>query len=131
MFIPLFLAVTFFVFYAKSIISDVSTVKEPSEWILSVSSRIARVKRVIYGHTHIPRHEIYGDIEHLNSGCWSPAFLDVECTKPFGKKTFVWIEENLDQKTRSAQLREYVGGDSVRLKKGALNSEPKKIEISS
>jgi hypothetical protein len=130
-FIPLFILVPFFVFYAKSIASDVSSVKEPDDWILSVSSRITRVKRVIYGHTHVARHEIIGEVEHLNSGCWSPAFLDVECTKPYGKKTFVWIEPG-ENGQRKAQLREYKRGDSVRIKSGNTTSNtPPVIQVSS
>lgn len=131
MFIPLFLMMPFFIFYAKSIISDVSSVKEPSEWILSVSSQITGVKRVVYGHTHVARHEMYGNIEHLNSGCWSPAFLDVECTKPFGKKTYVWIEPLNGAETRKAELREFVRGESYKLRKGVQNTDPHKIEVSS
>jgi hypothetical protein len=133
MFIPLFILVPFFVFYAKSIHSDVQAVKEPNEWILSVSSRITRVKRVVYGHTHIARHEFIGDVEHLNSGCWTPAFLDVECTKPFGKKTYVWIEPG-PQGKRVAQLREFVRGDSYQIKSGKRPQEtdaPTVIQVSS
>jgi UDP-2,3-diacylglucosamine pyrophosphatase LpxH len=133
MFIPLFILVPFFVFYAKSIDSDITVVKEPNEWILSVSARIARVKRVIYGHTHIARHEYIGEVEHLNSGCWTPAFLDVECTKPMGKKTYIWIEPGEDGK-REAQLREFIRGDSYQIKSGKRSAEddaPTKIEVSS
>jgi UDP-2,3-diacylglucosamine pyrophosphatase LpxH len=133
MFIPLFILVPFFVFYAKSIDSDITAVKEPNEWILSVSARIARVKRVIYGHTHIARHEYIGEVEHLNSGCWTPAFLDVECTKPMGKKTYIWIEPG-ENGQREAQLREFIRGDSYQIKSGKRSAEddaPTKIEVSS
>ncbi|OQW47795.1 MAG: hypothetical protein A4S09_14660 [Proteobacteria bacterium SG_bin7] len=96
------------IFYSSFIDSDVMKFKEPQERILSLSGRIARVQRVVYGHTHIVRHEIIGGIEHLNSGCWSPAFLDVECTKPIDQKTFVWIspEEN---DSRKAMLYRFDG----------------------
>lgn len=96
------------VFYSSFIDSDVMKFKEPQERILSLSGRIARVQRVVYGHTHIVRHEIIGGVEHLNSGCWSPAFLDVECTKPIDQKTFVWIspEEN---ESRRAMLYRFDG----------------------
>lgn len=111
MFIPLALCIPFFTFYAKSINSDVHKYKEPNEMILSISSKITRVERVIYGHTHIPRHEIVGTVEHLNSGCWSPAFLDVECTKLLSQKMYVWLSEGPDGK-RVAQLREFTNGES-------------------
>ena len=91
LFIPLLLFVPFFLFYARSVSSSVSAFKEPQEKILSLAGLITKVSRVVYGHTHIVRHEIVGPIEHLNSGTWSPAFLDVECEKPVGQKTFVWI----------------------------------------
>ncbi len=96
------------VFYSSFIDSDVMKFKEPQERILSLSGRIARVQRVVYGHTHIVRHEIIGGVEHLNSGCWSPAFLDVECTKPIDQKTFVWIspEENESRKAMLYRFEE-------------------------
>lgn len=113
-FVPLFLLVPFFIFYTKSISSSVTKYKEPNESILYLSSRITGTKRVVYGHTHMYRHEMIGSVEHLNSGCWSPAFLDVECTKPFGKKTYVWIHPGARDQ-REAQLLEFSGGESVEL----------------
>lgn len=110
-FIPLFLMVPFFLFYSKSIISNVSTYKEPDERILSIASSITAVKRIVYGHTHQARHEIIGPVEHLNSGCWSPAFIDIECTKPIDQKTFVWISPSENQQRR-AELRKFVNGSS-------------------
>ncbi len=91
------------VFYSSFIDSDVMKFKEPQERILSLAGRITRVQRIVYGHTHIVRHEVIGGIEHLNSGCWSPAFLDVECQKPIDQKTFVWICPE-DSETRKAML---------------------------
>lgn len=130
MFIPLFLTMPFFIFYAKSIHSDVSSVKEPNEYILSMAARITHVRRIIYGHTHVPRHEIVGTVEHLNSGTWSPAFLDVECTKPFGKKTYVWIEPGV-QGERVAQLREFTKGDSHQMRGEKSPTKPQVISVSS
>ncbi len=130
MFIPLFLLLPFFIFYAKSIHSDVSSVKEPNEYVLSLASKITHTKRVIYGHTHVPRHEIVGIVEHLNCGTWSPAYLDVECTKPFGKKTYVWIEPGANGE-RVAQLREFSMGDSHRVRGDKTPTEPPKISVSS
>ncbi|MCB0412435.1 MAG: hypothetical protein KDD22_07910, partial [Bdellovibrionales bacterium] len=106
MFVPLFLFLPFFVFYSRSIRSEVIEYKEPSEKILALTSHITKVKRVVYGHTHIARHEIIGFVEHLNCGTWSPAFLDVECKKPIGRKTFVWISPS-QQQGRMAQLLEF------------------------
>lgn len=91
-FIPLFLFLPFFLFYSKSITSLVSSYKEPDERTLAMAAAITKVNRIVYGHTHQIRHEMIGAVEHLNSGCWSPAFLDVECTRSIDQKTFVWIE---------------------------------------
>lgn len=104
-FIPLFLLLPFFLFYSQSITSLVSSYKEPDERILYLASKITRTLRVVFGHTHIPRHEMIGAVEHLNSGTWSPAFRDVECTQAMDQKTLVWIEPSADRKDyRQASL---------------------------
>lgn len=110
-FIPLFLLLPFFLFYSQSIASHVSSFKEPDEKILTMASTITNVYRVIYGHTHQIRHEMIGAVEHLNSGCWSPAFLDVECTKSIDQKTFVWIEPT-ENNQRQAHLLIFKNGES-------------------
>lgn len=94
--LPILLFLPFLIFYSRSIRSSVSEYKEPQEKILSLSALITKVGRVVYGHTHIVRHEIIGAVEHLNSGTWSPAFLDVECKKPIGQKTFVYIRPDAE-----------------------------------
>lgn len=103
-FLPLALFLPFFLFYARSVTSLVSEYKEPSEALLSKQAEITQVKRVIYGHTHIPRHEYYGFVEHLNSGTWSPAFTNVECTESSERNVYVWISPSEDQKSRKAEL---------------------------
>jgi UDP-2,3-diacylglucosamine pyrophosphatase LpxH len=113
-FIPLFLLLPFFLFYSKSITSLVSGYKEPDDRILAMASAITRVKRIVFGHTHLVRHEMIGSVEHLNSGCWSPAFLDIECTKPLDQKTFVWITPSAEG-GRSADVFKFENGDSVPL----------------
>jgi UDP-2,3-diacylglucosamine pyrophosphatase LpxH len=110
MLIPLAFFIPFFIFYSKAFQSKVHKYKEPDERILAVSAKITRVKRVVYGHTHIYRHEHIGSVEHLNSGTWSPAFLDVECTKPFGRKTFVLIEPTEGSTERSAGVYQFESG---------------------
>lgn len=108
MFIPLCLFLPFFIFYAKSISPKTLTYKEPKEKILSIAAQVTKVSRVIYGHTHIIRHEWVGEVEHLNSGTWSPAFEDVECTRPLGKKAFIWIEPAANG-LRKARVFEFLG----------------------
>lgn len=91
MFIPILLFVPFFLFYSRSIRSNVTQYKEPQDDILAMTGAITQTRRVVYGHTHVIRHQVHGAIEHLNPGSWSPAFQDVECTRPTGQRTFVWI----------------------------------------
>ncbi|MBX2988069.1 MAG: metallophosphoesterase [Bdellovibrionaceae bacterium] len=111
MFIPLFLFLPFFLFYSRSVTSLVSGYKEPDEKILAMASAITRVSRIVFGHTHHARHEMIGAVEHLNSGCWSPAFLDIECTKPIDQKTYVWISP-AEGGPRQAELLQFSEGTS-------------------
>jgi UDP-2,3-diacylglucosamine pyrophosphatase LpxH len=82
----------FFMFYFRSHTSKVIVPVKYYERAVKLSSRITGVKRVVYGHTHEFVHTNFDGIEYLNSGTWSPAFDDVECTKPSCPKTFVWIK---------------------------------------
>ncbi|MEQ1875439.1 MAG: metallophosphoesterase [Bdellovibrionia bacterium] len=107
-FIPLFLFLPFFIFYSKSISSKTLAYKEPKERVLTTAAHITGAKRIIYGHTHIIRHEMIGAVEHLNCGTWSPAFKDVECTLPVGHKNFVWLEPD-GEGGRKATLYEFLG----------------------
>lgn len=109
MFIPFLIFIPFFLFYARSIRSDVREFKEPQERILSLAGLITKTSRIVYGHTHIVRHETVGAIEHLNSGTWSPAFLDVECEKPVGQKTYVWIYPGEGDR-RAAKVYQFKNG---------------------
>jgi UDP-2,3-diacylglucosamine pyrophosphatase LpxH len=120
-FIPLFLLLPFFLFYSKSVVSLVSSFKEPDDRILAMTSAITKVKRIVYGHTHKARHEIMGSVEHLNTGCWSPAFLDVECTKSLDKKTYVWISSE-NEGPRQAQLSRFE--EQEYLRNARFNSNP-------
>lgn len=111
MIFPILALLPFFLFYSKSITSPVAAYKEPDEQILTAAGMITKVRRIVYGHTHRVRHEMIGAIEHLNSGCWSPAFKDVECTKPIDQKTFVWIE-GTDEYPRAAHLLQFTNKTS-------------------
>ncbi len=110
--VPLFLLVPFFLFYSRSIVSRVSTYKEPDEQILLIAGVITKTNRIVYGHTHHARHEMIGPIEHLNSGTWSPAFLDVECQKAIDNKTFIWITPD-QEGPRKAQLMRFKAGNAI------------------
>lgn len=104
-FIPMLLLLPFFLFYSRSITSLVSSYKEPDDRILAMTAIITKTKRVVYGHTHHPRHEIIGAVEHLNSGTWSPAFADVEYKKPMEQRNFVWISPG--EGSRKAELLKF------------------------
>lgn len=108
-FIPGFIFLPFFLFYSRSVMSMVSSFKEPDDRILAITAVITKVKRVVYGHTHRARHEIIGAVEHLNSGTWSPAFEDVEYKKPVEQRNFVWISPSLAGKEpgRRAELLKF------------------------
>lgn len=110
--IPLFLFLPPFIFYSSLVGSSVVKYKRPRERILMQSGWITGTNRIVYGHTHIVRHEVIGGVEHLNSGCWSPAFLDVECTKLVDKKTYVWICPGPNQ-AREAEVLAFEDGVSV------------------
>ncbi len=116
-FIPILLFLPFFLFYSSSISSEVHEYKEPKEKILVTTGLITGVRRVVYGHTHIPRHELIGPVEHLNSGTWSPAFLDVECKTQVDNKTLVWIEPEGRGPRKASLLRFKEGAFEVLLKK--------------
>ncbi|MFK8138909.1 MAG: metallophosphoesterase [Bdellovibrionales bacterium] len=103
-FIPLALFVPFFMFYTNTFKSSVASYKEPNEKLISLSSIITKTNRIIYGHTHIIRHEFIEMVEHLNPGTWSTAFLDVECTKPYSKRMYCWIEQT-ESGIRKSSLR--------------------------
>lgn len=111
MFIPMALLIPFFLFYSRSIVSSVHEYKEPKERILDLCSHITKVNRIIYGHTHIIRHEMIGTVEHLNPGTWSPAFKDVECKFPVFHRVYCWLSPT-ETEYREAQLFEFKDNDS-------------------
>ncbi|MCB0356791.1 MAG: metallophosphoesterase [Bdellovibrionales bacterium] len=112
MLFPFALFLPFFIFYSKSVSSSVHAFKEPREKTLTMASLITGTNRIVYGHTHIYRHEIIGPVEHLNSGTWSPAFEDVECKKPIDQKTFIWIYPE-DSGGRRAKLFQFEKGKII------------------
>lgn len=107
-FLPMMLFVPFFIFYAKSVESKAQSYKQPKERVLVTSGIITGTKRVVYGHTHVVRHEIIGTIEHLNSGTWSPAFKDVECSQTYEQKTFIWLAPEVGSADRKAEVLQMI-----------------------
>ena len=90
--VPLAIMIPVFMSYAQSVDSEVDKTQTASFEMVPLSARIAKVSRVIHGHIHRERHSWIENIEYLNTGTWSPAFRDVECTQPFGRKCFAWIK---------------------------------------
>jgi hypothetical protein len=89
--IPLVLFMPAFIFYARSVHSNVYKVQKAILRRVPAMARIAGVKRVVLGHTHREIHSDFRGIEVLNNGTWSPAFHDMACTRPYGRKCFTWI----------------------------------------
>jgi UDP-2,3-diacylglucosamine pyrophosphatase LpxH len=89
--IPLGLLLPFFIFYARSVESELAASEKKLLELAPLSARITGVNRVIQGHSHQERHEFLGGVEYLNTGTWSYAYHDVECTQPYGNKCFAWL----------------------------------------
>jgi UDP-2,3-diacylglucosamine pyrophosphatase LpxH len=60
--------------------------------------RVAKVHRasaVVFGHTHHPEGAWEHDIFFGNTGSWSSAFRDLECTQPlFEERPVVWLRSS-------------------------------------
>ncbi len=89
---PLLLLFPLFFFYARSVHSEVDSAQRAAFQMAPLVGKIAHVKRIVQGHTHIEAHASVGELEVLNTGTWSPAYRDVECQQPFGRKCFAWIQ---------------------------------------
>ena len=108
MLIPLVLLAPFFIFYSSTVKNGVTGSKDPGEQRLRWISLLTQTHRVVFGHTHIVRHEIIGSVEYLNPGSWSPIFEDIECEKPLTKYAYVKIVPT--NKGRVATLKEWQSG---------------------
>ncbi len=106
--IPMILLMPAFIFYARSVHSEVEQSHRSALKAAPLSAQIAKVQRVVHGHTHLAMHAMVEGIEYLNTGTWSPAFRDVECMQPYGKKCFAWIRPKQSNRTeREALLFEW------------------------
>lgn len=109
------LLLPFFIFYFRSIKSKVIVDVKYYERAVKLGSKITRVKRVVFGHTHEFVHANFDGIEYLNSGTWSPAFDDIECTKPACPKTLVWIRPGTEATDRVANVFEWKSNEMTLL----------------
>jgi hypothetical protein len=110
--VPIFAALLpFYIAYARSCRSEVGDTERAILDHVPVLASLARVRRVVVGHTH--RADIWrvGDATLFNPGHWSPAFDDVECEKPVGTNGFVWIRPEVEG--RVAELRTPASGGST------------------
>ena len=58
-------------------------------------ARAHRARAVVFGHTHKPEGEWHGGVFYGNTGSWSPAFVDLECTKPLTtERPLIWLRSN-------------------------------------
>lgn len=110
---PLLVLLPAFVFYARSVQSGVNDAQMAAVAMAPLIARIAHVRRVVHGHTHLEMHTVVDGVEVLNTGTWSPAYHDVECTQPYGRKCFAWIQPDSTYSQRFSQLYEWTGNEAV------------------
>jgi UDP-2,3-diacylglucosamine pyrophosphatase LpxH len=106
-----------FLFYAKSVQSEVKAVNRKIMKRLPLSQRITNCQRVIQGHTHVEAHRTVAGVEYINTGTWSPAYEDPECTRPSGRKCFAWIRPGEGERPRVATLFEWRGDQAIEILK--------------
>jgi UDP-2,3-diacylglucosamine pyrophosphatase LpxH len=142
--LPVLILLPGFVFYARSVQSEVEACERAVFHYAPLSAQIARVKRMITGHSHRELHthieaesrsrgeKVQQSIEMLNTGTWSPAFKDVECQQPFGRKCFVWIRPDALLGARVAGLYEWSKEGPLLIPKAdrVIPTDPEKIEYS-
>jgi len=103
-----------YLFYARRVTSDLARVERVTQQRAPRAARAAGVDRVVLGHTHIEYHSSVRGIELLNTGTWSPAFHDVSCTEPYGRKGFAWIAPERNGQRR-ARLFEWKDPQAVEI----------------
>ena len=111
-FVAFILLLVPFVRYARSCRSSIGEAEVNIRESLTTLAQIARVRRVVMGHTHRARRESVDGVEYLNTGHWSPAFFDAECTMPLGRNAFAWLVPTPDG-PRAAELRVFAQGVST------------------
>ena len=109
--LPLVLLLVPFVFYARSVDSDVAEVEALIRARTPTLAALSRTQRVVMGHTHNGMRRWLDGVEYLNTGHWAPGFHDLECTERHGLRGFVWVRPEEDGE-RVAQLRAWDDPDS-------------------
>lgn len=103
-----------FVFYANRISSEADNLERELRRRVGLIGRVADVQRIVLGHTHAERHTSLDGVEVLNAGTWSPAFRDVACTEPVGRKCVVRLWPRPDG-TREATLESWTDAGFERI----------------
>ncbi|MBT6176828.1 MAG: hypothetical protein HOI23_06235 [Deltaproteobacteria bacterium] len=99
--IPLTLFMPFYFVYSFNVNSTVFKTPLLTEKLASLISEITGCSRVVFGHNHQPEKSTVADTEYLNSGFWSPAYSDPQCTHRIGTQTFVWISPQENERRGS------------------------------
>jgi UDP-2,3-diacylglucosamine pyrophosphatase LpxH len=64
--------------------------------VARVARKVAKVHRaraVVFGHTHHPEGQWRGGVFYGNTGSWSAAYRDIECTQPLSaERPLVWLK---------------------------------------
>lgn len=117
-----------FLFYAKGVESEVGAINKALIKALPMVVQITGARRIVQGHTHMEAHrQLPEGIEYMNPGTWSPAYEDVECTRPYGRKCFVWIRPSESGQGRIAVLQEWKEG--YFLTRPVDQGEPQVVEM--
>ncbi len=103
--IPILLLAPFFIFYSSTVKNKENVFRDPGEQRLRWISIVTNTSRVVFGHTHIVKHELRGSVEFLNPGSWSPVFKDIECRKILTRYAYIKISPL--GKDRVASLKEW------------------------
>jgi UDP-2,3-diacylglucosamine pyrophosphatase LpxH len=60
--------------------------------------RVHKARAVILGHTHQPEGTWDGGVFYGNTGSWSPAYVDLECTRPLdAARPLIWLRTEGDR----------------------------------
>jgi hypothetical protein len=109
--IPLTLFMPFYFVYSFNVNSTVFKTPLLTDKLALLLREITGCNRVVFGHNHQPEASMVSTTEYLNSGFWSPAYSDPQCTHRIGTQTFVWISPFED--VRKGSLWEWPPGKAV------------------
>jgi len=104
--VPLALLLPPYFLYAATVKPTVFTEALLDEERAALIRRITGARRVVFGHTHVPKDARIGGVHYLNGGFWSPAFETPECKRRVGTQSFVWIRPT-GASAREAALYEW------------------------